>query len=115
VVPVWRDPWMVVGPDTFTADLLRRLNCELVLFDEPGRYPAINVDEIDSAGADVILLPDEPYVFTGSDGPEAFATTPTQLVSGRLLTWYGPSLIEARRELEDALRPWSGDSLAASP
>ena len=42
-----------------------------------------------------MLLPDEPYVFTADDGPEAFARTPTQLVSGRLLTWYGPSLVEA--------------------
>ena len=25
VVPIWRDPWMVVGRDTFTGDLVRRL------------------------------------------------------------------------------------------
>jgi ABC-type Fe3+-hydroxamate transport system substrate-binding protein len=25
VVPVWRDPWMVVGPRTFTGDVLSRL------------------------------------------------------------------------------------------
>ena len=41
-----------------------------------------------------MLLPDEPYVFTADDGPEAF-TTPTRLVSGRLLTWYGPAMVEA--------------------
>ena len=34
--------------------------------------------------------PDEPYVFTAGDGPEAFGRLPTRLVSGRLLTWYGP-------------------------
>ena len=45
--------------------------------------------------ADVVLLPDEPYVFTASDGPEAFASVPTQLVSGRLITWYGPAMLEA--------------------
>ena len=44
---------------------------------------------------DVVLLPDEPYVFTASDGPEAFASVPTQLVSGRLITWYGPAMLEA--------------------
>ena len=42
-----------------------------------------------------MLLPDEPYVFTDSDGPEAFASVPTQLVSGRLITWYGPAMLEA--------------------
>ena len=24
-VPIWRDPWMVVGPRTYTTDLLARL------------------------------------------------------------------------------------------
>ena len=47
-----------------------------------------------------MLLPDEPYVFTADDGPEAFPSTTTRLVSGRLLTWYGPSLLEARSLLE---------------
>ena len=41
-----------------------------------------------------MLLPDEPYVFTADDGPEAFRTR-TELVEGRLITWYGPSLVEA--------------------
>jgi len=49
-----------------------------------------------------VLLPDEPYVFTESDGPEAFHVAPTRLVSGRLLTWYGPSLLEAARVLDRA-------------
>jgi len=42
-------------------------------------------------------------VFTPDDGPEAF-TTPTRLVSGRSLTWYGPSMVTARTELEGVLR-----------
>jgi len=93
-VPIWRDPWMVVGSDTFTGDLLRRLGCENVFDDSPDRYPHVDLADIDAAGADVVLLPDEPYVFTADDGPEAFVRTPTRLVSGRALTWYGPSLIE---------------------
>ena len=63
-----------------------------------GRYPSVGVGEIDRSGADVVLLPDEPYVFTADDGPEAF-TTPTRLVSGRLLTWYGPAMVEAHAML----------------
>jgi len=42
------------------------------------------------------VLPDEPYRFTATDGPEAFPGVPCALVSGRHLTWYGPSLAEAR-------------------
>ena len=50
--------------------------------------------------ADLVLLPDEPYVFTEADGPEAFRRLPTRLVSGRLLTWYGPALVDARISLD---------------
>jgi hypothetical protein len=50
------------------------------------------------------VLPDEPYLFTPADGPEAFPGTPVALVSGRDLTWYGPSLGPARRALLARLR-----------
>ena len=55
-------------------------------------------------GADLVLLPDEPYVFTADDGPDAFPGVPTVLVSGRDLTWYGPSLATARQRLGAAVR-----------
>jgi ABC-type Fe3+-hydroxamate transport system substrate-binding protein len=93
-VPIWRDPWMVVGGDTFTGDLLRRLGWANVFDGSEERYPHVGVGDVEAAAPDVVLLPDEPYVFTADDGPEAFAV-PTELVSGRLITWYGPSLVEA--------------------
>ena len=101
IVPIWRDPWMVVGSRTFTGDLLRRLGWQNVYAEHPDRYPKVDVADLDAAGADLALLPDEPYVFTADDGPEAFTRTPTRLVSGRLITWYGPSLLEARDLTDD--------------
>ena len=103
LVPVWRDPWMVVGRQTFTADLLRRLGCDVVPAGGADRYPTVAPGDLDDLGADLVLLPDEPYVFTDADGPEAFVRTPTRLVSGRILTWYGPSLATARPYLESVL------------
>ncbi len=97
-VPIWRDPWMVVGATTYTDDLLARAGLVNVLAGRDGRYPTVTTADIDDAGADVVLLPDEPYVFTASDGPEALAT-PSRLVSGRLLTWYGPAMVEAHAML----------------
>jgi ABC-type Fe3+-hydroxamate transport system substrate-binding protein len=94
-VPIWRDPWMVVGRDTFTGDLLRRRGYRNVFAHHPERYPRVDLAEIDRSDVDLVLLPDEPYVFTQVDGPEAFTTARTTLVSGRLLTWYGPSLLDA--------------------
>ncbi|MBC2932576.1 helical backbone metal receptor [Nocardioides sp. zg-1228] len=97
-VPIWRDPWMVVGSPTYTDDLLATAGLVNVLADRDGRYPTVTPDEIDRAGADLVLLPDEPYVFTADDGPEALRT-PTRLLSGRLLTWYGPAMVEAHAAL----------------
>ena len=98
-VAVWRDPWMVVGRPTFSADVLARLGFGTWTGGVAGRYPRVDLADLDRTAADggpgVVLLPDEPYAFTGEDGPEAFAAVPTRLVSGRLLTWYGPSLVAA--------------------
>ena len=97
-VPIWRDPWMVVGERTYTHDLLRRAGLTNAMAHTPGRYPRVEVADIEASGADLVLLPDEPYVFTESDGPEAFEL-PTRLVAGRLITWYGPAMVEAHAVL----------------
>lgn len=102
-VPIWRDPWMVVGRDTFTGDLLRHLGCANVFADAEGRYPHVELEELRARRPGLVLLPDEPYAFSSTDGPEAFPGLETRLVSGRLLTWYGPSLVEARGELAKLL------------
>ncbi|MGW0825881.1 helical backbone metal receptor [Streptomyces sp. NPDC002845] len=104
VVPIWRRPWMVLGRDTFAGDVLARLGVDNVYAAHADRYPRIPVEELRAAGPDVVVLPDEPYRFTASDGPEAFEGVPCALVSGRHLTWYGPSLAEAPRVLGEALR-----------
>ena len=95
VIPIWRRPWMVLGADTFAGDLLARLGVANVYAGLGERYPRVGIDEIRGAGADLVVLPDEPYRFSASDGPEAFPGNRTALVSGRHLTWYGPSLAEA--------------------
>ena len=100
VVPVWRRPWMAVGSGTFTGDVLARLGVDNVLDDSPERYPRFT-PPVD--GVDLVVLPDEPYLFTPDDGPEAFPGVPAACVSGRHLTWYGPSLAEARDLLTDQL------------
>jgi ABC-type Fe3+-hydroxamate transport system substrate-binding protein len=106
VVPIWRRPWMVLGNGTFAGDLLARLGVHNLYGEHAERYPRVDLDELLESGADLVVLPDEPYRFTASDGPEAFPGSRTALVSGRHLTWYGPSLTEApavlRRQLAAA-------------
>ncbi|WP_220447188.1 helical backbone metal receptor [Nonomuraea deserti] len=95
IVPIWRRPWMVVGRDTFTGDVLRRLGVDNLYAGHAERYPKIPLSELAGRGADLVVLPDEPYAFSETDGPEAFPGLTCALVSGRLLTWYGPSLVQA--------------------
>jgi ABC-type Fe3+-hydroxamate transport system substrate-binding protein len=99
VVPIWRDPWMVVGRDTFTGDLLSRLGIDNACADQPGRYPQLSLEQLTALRPELVVLPDEPYLFTPEDGPDAFPGLACALVSGRSLTWYGPSLASARPSL----------------
>jgi ABC-type Fe3+-hydroxamate transport system substrate-binding protein len=104
IVPVWRRPWMVLGRDTFAGDVLARLGVDNVYAHHRDRYPRVPLPELTAAAPDLVVLPDEPYRFTPDDGPECFPGVPCALVDGRLLTWYGPSLAQARARLGEALR-----------
>ncbi|MFF3955799.1 helical backbone metal receptor [Streptomyces sp. NPDC001890] len=104
VIPIWRRPWMVLGRDTFAGDVLARIGVENVYAGHAERYPRVPLDVLGAAGADLVVLPDEPYRFTADDGPEAFPALPAALVDGRYLTWYGPSLVRAPAVLRAALR-----------
>ncbi|MEU4473426.1 helical backbone metal receptor [Micromonospora sp. NPDC023888] len=110
VVPVWRRPWVVLGSDTFAGDVLRRLGVVNTYDEHPERYPRPPLAELREREPDLVVLPDEPYRFTAEDGPEAFPGVPCALLSGRHLTWYGPSLAEAPTLLAEQLsRPVLSD------
>jgi ABC-type Fe3+-hydroxamate transport system substrate-binding protein len=110
VVPIWRRPWMVVGSDTFTGSMLHRLGVDNAFADATERYPRVELENLPPH--DLVVLPDEPYAFGPDDGPEAFEGSPTVLVPGRLLTWYGPSMAEAAAILPGLL---AGSSSVRSP
>ena len=95
VVPIWRRPWMVLGRDTFAGDVLARLGLRNVFDGDSDRYPKLAPDRVPQVSADVVVFPDEPYAFTPDDGPEAWPQARPVFVSGRHLTWYGPSLVDA--------------------
>jgi ABC-type Fe3+-hydroxamate transport system substrate-binding protein len=108
LVPIWRDPWMVVGSRTFSGDIVARLGLTHLVAGGVDRYPKLDLSDLNGEEPELVLLPDEPYPFAADDGPEAFPGVPTALVSGRDLTWYGPSMATARNVLtarvEEALR-----------
>ncbi len=111
--PVWRDPWMAVGSDTYADDLIRLCGGANVFAERrERRYPIVKLDEIESAGPEVILLPDEPYAFGPRDVAElsrlavpAAREGRIHLLDGTLLSWYGPRIRAALETLQPLLRP----------
>jgi len=95
---IWKKPWMWCGGDTYVSNLIECAGGVNVLRDEK-RYPARDINEIE---ADVIFLPDEPYVFTREDAegiPNAIGPFP-----GHLFTWHGTRTILGLRFLRESLR-----------
>lgn len=111
--PIWRDPWMSVGDDTYAGDLLRLCGGRNVFAGRADRrYPRVTLDEVEAAAPEVVLLPDEPFAF----GPEDVATLRArQLPAGRngrilcidgtLVSWYGARIARAIARLRALLAP----------
>jgi ABC-type Fe3+-hydroxamate transport system substrate-binding protein len=105
--PIWRKPYMTINRDTYIHDMLVVAGGENVFADRAKRYPEITLDEVAASGAEVILLPDEPYRFRHVHRADfaSYADLPavrdgrTHLVDGKLLSWYGPRIAEALRVL----------------
>lgn len=109
-VPIWRDPYMSVGSDTYVHDVLRTCGGENVCGDTT-RYPIVTLEEVEEMSPEVVLLPDEPYPFSAEDLPEMYALdVPAAredrvfLVDGKLLTWYGPRMASSLTQLSALLK-----------
>jgi hypothetical protein len=94
---------MVLGRDTFAGDVLARLGVRNVFAQAAERYPRLAPGELAAVDAELVVLPDEPYAFGPDDGPEAWPQARAAFVSGRHLTWYGPSLVAAPKVLAAGL------------
>ncbi|TFG93897.1 MAG: ABC transporter substrate-binding protein [Myxococcales bacterium] len=111
--PIWKDPWMAVGADTYAHDLIELCGGRNVFGRvETRRYPIVREAEIVAAAPEVILLPDEPYAF-GAEHAVALRALPVpaaasgriHCVDGTLLTWYGPRIRRAIELLRSLLSP----------
>jgi len=111
--PVWRDPWMSVGPDTYAHDLLTLSGGENVFRGRSDRrYPRVRLAEVESAAPEVVLLPDEPYAFGPVDAAElarldipASREGRIHLIDGTWVSWYGPRIRGALEGLRVLLAP----------
>jgi ABC-type Fe3+-hydroxamate transport system substrate-binding protein len=109
--PIWRGPYMTIGPDTYVHDMLRVCGGENIFADRPERYLTVTLEEVEARAPDVILLPDEPYRFRAphladlDPLPDLRARTAGRIhfVDGKLLSWYGPRIGEALERLPPLL------------
>ena len=109
--PIWRNPYMTINRDTYVHDMLRLAGGENLFADRSERYPQVTLEEVATAVAEVILLPDEPYRFRKAhvqdfapyEEAPAVRDGRIYLVDGKLLTWYGPRIAEALQTLPSLL------------
>ncbi len=98
--PIWKEPWMATGRDTYAADLLAAAGFAVVPEDPDGRYPTVTLDEMTARDVDVVLLPDEPYAFAEQDRADFDDwRARVRRIDGTQLTWYGPRTPHALVEL----------------
>jgi ABC-type Fe3+-hydroxamate transport system substrate-binding protein len=109
VVPIWRRPWMVLGPDTYGASLLELLGFEVVPRDG-GRYPTLELPQLLELPADVVLVPSEPYAFTDAHLEELAALGPAVRVDGQDLLWWGARTRGALQRLSAGLASVAGST-----
>lgn len=118
--PIWREPWMSPGPDTYIHSLLAVAGGTNIFAEQRRRrYPNVSIEEVVSRDPAVVLLPSEPYQFTEEDR-RMFLSLPIQaartrqiyLVDGSLLTWHsGPRMAPALSTLRGLFSQLRGERL----
>ncbi|HUY19741.1 MAG TPA: helical backbone metal receptor [Candidatus Binataceae bacterium] len=107
--PVWKNPWMTFNADTYAHDVLRMLGFRNIFAAAGERYPRVTLQQALEERPDVVLLPDEPYVFTDDDLREMKEALPAALgrrvllINGRDLHWYGAHMVRGLRALNQLL------------
>ena len=98
--PIWRNPWMTVGPGTYMHDFITVCGGVNIFEWRHERYPRVELREVAEKDPQVVLLPDEPYRFgpahvseiAGLRSISAVRENRIYLLEGRHLCWYGPRI-----------------------
>ena len=98
-VPIWRRPWMALGPDTYGASLLAASGIAVVPADARSATPR-STESLRGA-LDVVLAPDEPYRFTDATSSSSRRSRRRCGVDGKDLFWWGERTRRALARFRD--------------
>ena len=109
--PIWKNPWMSFNHETYVDDMLWLAGGDNVCRTRADRYCTVDLDDIAAADPEVILLPDEPYVFAAKDlaalaplrNTSASRSGRIHFIDGKALSWYGPRTARGLRYLHTVL------------
>ena len=94
---IWKDPYMIVGSNTFIDDILCTLGLKNI-FAHKARYTEVSLDEITNIKPDYIFLSSEPFPFKEKNCEEFRNLVPqctVKVVDGEMFSWYGSRLIQS--------------------
>ena len=101
VCPIWKNPWMWCGGDTYVSNLIESVGGRNLLR-ERERYPTMALDDVRAMKPEVVFLPDEPYAFTADDA-KLFENVIGPF-PGHLVTWHGTRTILGLEFLRSRIR-----------
>ena len=80
---IWKNPFMVIGQDTFIADVFKRVGLDL---HRPAKYPKIDPNELQKS---FCLFSTEPYPFAKDFESLTREGFRGALIDGEKISWYG--------------------------
>ena len=95
---VWNDPIMVAGNDTYIDSIFELLHISNG-FKNLSRYPLVDIEAIQNADVDVLMLPSEPFPFKEKHKAYFQEILPDKkiiLVKGEIFSWYGSYMLHIK-------------------
>lgn len=80
---IWKNPYMVIGQNTFIADVFSLFSLELT---RPEKYPEVSADELKTK---YLLFSTEPYPFAKDFSSLSLEGYKGALIDGEKISWYG--------------------------
>lgn len=94
---IWRMPYVSVSQDTYTGNLIEKLNFKNIVAYEQKNYPDLSIEKLSTLNPQIIMLASEPYNFTPKHELELSLIFPKAHiihVDGEMFSWYGTRMLK---------------------